>query len=313
MRDDGELFGLCLGQGRIGRDNGDGRILARPAFGTRRERRRRHARRKAEPAELAISLERRCPEMRPGADIDAAAGVDDDQRADRVSVTGDRGGRAEPALQVDGRGAEAATGGAECECLPRLRGGAVAEIAIERKAAPVLVAAVEQVEHRRAAHERHANAADLEAAPAFAQERLHARAGFQAKDRAAGEHHRIDPLDRAMRLEQVGVACGGRAAAHVDRGNRGLREDDGADAGGKTSVVGVPDENPRDVRDEVLLRHAASLPRVTVAAVAAPGQITASSHPGESAIGDLRGEANAPHLAAWPPTSPSLPRCLPVS
>src|SRR5262249_40591576 len=68
-------------------------------------------------------------------------------------------------------------------------GGGVAEIAIGRKAPPVLVAAVEKVEQHRPAHERHANVPDREATPAFAQESLNARAGVQAEGRAAGQHH----------------------------------------------------------------------------------------------------------------------------
>src|SRR5262249_54817521 len=187
-------------------DDGDSRILARPPLRDRRERRRRHARWKAKPAELAIHFEGGRPEMRPGADIDAAASVDDHEGADRVPVTRHCGSRAEPTLKVDGGGAEARAGGAERECVGSWRGGAVAEIAIGGEAAPVLAPAVEEIEHRRSANERHANVPDLETAPAFAQQSLYARAGVEAEGRATGEHHGIDALNCAVGLEQVGLA-----------------------------------------------------------------------------------------------------------
>src|SRR5262249_14767295 len=105
LRDDGKLFGLRLGQRCVRCDDRDSRILARPPLRDWHERGRRHARRKAEPAKLAIHFEGGRPEMRPGADLDPAAAVDDDEGADRVSVTRHRGGRAEPALEVDRGGA----------------------------------------------------------------------------------------------------------------------------------------------------------------------------------------------------------------
>src|SRR6266566_2690785 len=71
--------------------------------------------------------------VRAAADIDAAAGIDRDERADRVSIAGHRRGRAEPALEIDGGGAEAGAGGSERKRLAGARGGGVAEIAIGRK------------------------------------------------------------------------------------------------------------------------------------------------------------------------------------
>ena len=47
----------------------------------------------------------------------------------------------------------------------------------------------------------------------------------------------------------------GPAAAHVDRGDRGLVEHDRGDAGGEAGVLGMPDADTRDVGDEVALRH----------------------------------------------------------
>src|SRR5215510_1548549 len=258
LRDDGEFLGLRLAQHRVGRHQGDGRILAWPSFRVQGERRGRHRRRKSQATELAVHLERCCPEMRAAADIDAAAGIDRDERADRVPIAGHRRSRAEPALEIDGGGAEAGAGGAERKRLAGARSGGVAEIAIGRKAPPVLVAAVEEVEQHSAAHDRHANVPDREATPALAQQSLNACPGVQAEGGAAGQHHGIDALDGAVRFEQIGFPRAGRAAAHVDRGHRRLLEHNGGHAGGETRLVGVSDPDARNVGDEIALRHTAS-------------------------------------------------------
>src|SRR5262245_58246056 len=181
LRNDRELLGLRLGQRRVSGDDGDGRILARPAFRDRGQRRGRHGGGKAQSPELAVHFEGGGPELRSLADIDAAAGVDRNQRPDRVAVAGERGGRAQPALEVDGGGAETRPGGAEREGLARLGGGRVAEVAVGRKASPVLVATVEQIEQRGAANERHADVSDGETATALAQQRLDAGGGVETE------------------------------------------------------------------------------------------------------------------------------------
>src|SRR5262245_34917184 len=82
----------------------------------------------------------------PAADIDAAAGIDGDQRADGMAIARHRRGGAEPAFEVDRGGPEACPRSPEREASPGGCGSGVAQIAIRRKAPPVLVAAVEQVE-----------------------------------------------------------------------------------------------------------------------------------------------------------------------
>ena len=215
----------------------------------------RHRRREAEPAELAVDLERRRPEMRPAADIGAAAGVHGGERPDRVPVAGHRGGRAEPALEVDRGGAEARPGGAEREVGTGGGRGGVTELTIGRKAAPILVAAIEQVEQHRAADDRNANVPDREAAALLAQPGLHAGRRVEPEGGAARQHHRVDALDRAVRLEQVGFARARGAAAHVDRRDRWLVEQDGGHPGGETGIVGVPDADAGHVGDEIAPRH----------------------------------------------------------
>ena len=211
--------------------------------------------REPQPAELAVDLERRRPEMRPAADIGAAAGVHRGEGPDRVAVARHGRGRAEPALEIDGGRAKAGPGGAEGKRLAGPGGGGVAEIPIGREAAPVLVATIEQVEQRGAANERHPDVSDREAAAALAQERLDARSGVQAEGRAAGQHHGVDALGGAMRLEQVGLARGRRAAADVDGRDGGLGEHDGRDTGGETGIVGLSDQNAGNVGDQISLRQ----------------------------------------------------------
>jgi hypothetical protein len=136
--------------------------------------------------------------------------------------------------------------------------GGVAEIAVGRKASPILVAAVAEIEQHGPADQRNPNIADRKAAAALAQQGLHPGAGVQAESGAARQHDRVDALDGAVRLEQVGLARAGRAAADIDRGDRGLLEDDGGRARHQARVVGVSDQHARDVGDEVAQRHVSS-------------------------------------------------------
>jgi len=94
-------------------------------------------------AELAVQLVGRRPEPRAVADGDAADGVDHRERGDAHAVGQFRRGRAQPALEVDRGGAEARAGGAEREIIACALAGRIAEVAIGREAAPLLVAAVE--------------------------------------------------------------------------------------------------------------------------------------------------------------------------
>jgi len=46
------------------------------------------------------------------------------------------------------------------------------------------------------------------------------------KGRAAAQHHGVDHLDQTTRIERIGLARAGRAAADVDRAHGGgLRQD----------------------------------------------------------------------------------------
>ena len=74
-----------------------------------------------------------------------------------------------------------------------------------------------------------------------------------------GQHHGVDRSHRAVRVEQVGFARAGRAAAHVDGRGRGLVEQDRGHAGGEAGVVGMADPDARDVGDEVSHGHGETL------------------------------------------------------
>src|SRR5262249_40872266 len=84
-------------------------------------------------------------------------------------------------------GPQAAAGGAARDCGAGLRGGVVHGAGMGGNAPPVLVAAVEDIDHRGAPTGRLLNVADGKPAAAFAQQRLAAGARVQAEGRAAGE------------------------------------------------------------------------------------------------------------------------------
>src|SRR5581483_7716616 len=87
-----------------------------------------------------------------------------------------------------------------------------AEIAIRRKAAPVLVAAVEQIEADRAGHDRNDRAPNIEAAALFGKPRLHAASCLQSKCRTARQRDRVDLLHGVGDIEQGPLAGAGAAA-----------------------------------------------------------------------------------------------------
>ena len=95
--------------------------------------------------------------------------------------------------------------------------------------------------------------ADREAAAALAQQACTPDGASSPNAEPPGQHHRVDALDRAVRLEQIGFARARRAAADVDRRDRRFVEHDGGDAGGEPRVVGVTDTDAGNVGDEIAL------------------------------------------------------------
>ena len=211
-------------------------------------------RRQTASAIFAVDLERRGPEPRSVADRDGAERIDDDECRDLHAIAGLSGGRADAAFQVCGQGAEPRAGAAErkagCGC--RRRG--VTEIAVGRKAAPLLVAAIEKVEADRAGHDRNNGAANLEASAPFGKPGLHAAAGFQPERRTAGQHDRVDPLHGVGEVEQRAFAGSGPSAAHIQRCNNLPVEDDRRDAGSEVWVASVSDANACNVGEQIVHR-----------------------------------------------------------
>ena len=86
--------------------------------------------------------------------------------------------------------------------------------------APVLVAAIEQVEQDRLRHDRHAHRTDGEADALLAQKTLHAGRSIEPEGRAAGQHQRMHFVDEAGIGQGLGFARAGTAAANIGRGAR---------------------------------------------------------------------------------------------
>ena len=79
-----------------------------------------------------------------------------------------------------------------------------------------------------------------------------AAAGVEPERGAARESETVDRLHRVAGLQQRCVARSGAAAAKIDRGNRGVVEDDGRDARGKGGVIGMADADACDIGQEVV-------------------------------------------------------------
>ena len=84
--------------------------------------------------------------MRTAADHRAAGGIDQRKRADSDASGRCCRGGTRAAFEIDGGGAEARADAAEREVRGGARGGLIAEFPIGRITAPVLVAAIEQIE-----------------------------------------------------------------------------------------------------------------------------------------------------------------------
>ncbi len=127
----------------------------------------------------------------------------------------------------------------------------IAKVAIGRKALPILVAAVQEIEQDRRRHDRHPRRADGEAAAFVPQKRLHAGGRIETERRTAGQGNGVDTFHGLRRIEQSRVAGSRTAAAHVDRsGGRFVKNDCGR-AGTEREVFGVADFDSRNVGEEI--------------------------------------------------------------
>ena len=158
-----------------------------------------------------------------------------------------------PPLRPHIVGAVAGAGGAEREFRAGVRRRREAQVAIRRAAAPGLVAAVVEIEQRRAGDDRHAPAPTVEAAPVVRRGRPSRRPRIEAEGRAAGKHEGVDASDRhlAARAAPRRAAPARRQASRARRGRR-LVEDDDADARGEPRVVRRADAQAGNVGDEIV-------------------------------------------------------------
>ena len=194
-------------------------------------------------------------EGHPARGVDGlAGGVDGDDRADADAGVELLAGRAESALE---RTCHCAGAGADVALGDRggrgSFGGAVAELGVGPGAE---VAAAAEIEQHNRGHDRYDLAglgADGEAGAAFLEEAHHAARGVEAVGAASREHERVDALDEAPRVEQIGLARAGGAAAHLDARDCAVREEQDGRAGQELRVGArvAADEDTGDVDDPV--------------------------------------------------------------
>ena len=116
-----------------------------------------------------------------------------------------------------------------------------------------LVTRDHQVEDRGGGHDGHRAATRREPATLLRERAHHAVGAGQAERGAAGEHHRVDVLDRGQWIEDRGLAGGRRAPRISTDADRVGREDDHGDTGGVP--VQCAGQDPRDVGDHVSPRR----------------------------------------------------------
>ena len=106
---------------------------------------------------------------------------------------------------------------------------------IDRLAAKIFVAAIQEIEKDRARHDRHLDVAHREAAAALAEKGHNSAHRIEAINGAARKDQGIDPLDGHPRFEQGRVAQPRRAAVNGDRGDGGSIENQRGDAGAEVA------------------------------------------------------------------------------
>src|SRR5271155_1306262 len=116
----------------------------------------------AEAAEFRAALVRRGPEMKAFAARRPPDRIDGHERADAKAARGHGARRTEAAFEIIDRCAISRAGGAERERDRGGRRGLEAQVPVGRLSAPVLVAAVEEIEQARARHDRNARSAVFE-------------------------------------------------------------------------------------------------------------------------------------------------------
>ncbi len=167
---------------------------------------------------------------------------------------------AQPALQPAGTRPVTGTDIAQSEHPLGIRQGAQAQAPIGRTLAPGLIAAIAEIGEDGAGHDRHRERPHADAALARRQPRAHGPRGVQAERRPAGEHDRVDAVDQAGGVEQIGFGRARGATGSRHRGDGTARGENHGDARAHAPVFGVADRQSWNIGDEIeTTNHGASL------------------------------------------------------
>ena len=104
-----------------------------------------------------------------------------------------------------------------------------------------------QIVDVRLRHQRHQRIARIVADAVLLQIPHHAVCRAQAVGAAAGQHDAMDALGRHQRVEQLALAAGGSAAAHIQPGAHALRRDEHRAACGGFGIFSLTDEDRPDL------------------------------------------------------------------
>jgi hypothetical protein len=148
-------------------------------------------------------------------------------------------------------GAEPGPGIAERELLGCRRHSLAAEPAIGRLTGPHPAAGEAEIEQDRRRNDRHYHRAHGKAAARLSEPIHDPRGSIETKGRAAGQHDSVDAVDQSAGSEQFGLAAAGRPATDIDRsrGRRFGEHDRGA--ADSRMVLGLTNQNPRHIRDQI--------------------------------------------------------------
>ena len=243
--------------------------------------------------------------MRPVADRDAADRVDGDDRADGRAVARLRGGRAEPALEVDGRWRRSprracrARSRAPRRPRPRSRARDRADKRPQSLSPPLL-------RSNRIAPGTIGTSAGPTAKPrpCSRSQACTPPGRVEAEGRPARQHDRVDALDRLLRPQQIDLARARRAAAHVREATAG-----------SSNTIAVTPEASRASSAWPTLRPGTSVIRLRFTFDHLPEGTTCRNarrctlrNPAKRAPAcDMRHRIRP----TWPPTSPFSPPCSP--
>ncbi len=113
-----------------------------------------------------------------------------------------------------------------------------------------------QVEENGGGDNRHFGDAGVESDLLLLEVAHHAPSRVEAKSGAARQKYRVNLFNEVERIQQVGLARAGRAAAHVHARDRALAAQDHAAAGQRLVILRLPNLDAWHVGDRVVQFHA---------------------------------------------------------